>query len=187
MRSSRGRVHVTSVVETGAASRGSLDGHFVHEIISRVEALASDGPLPDLCSTSTFVAAETRAFGIARTMSHTRDRADAAIVFADALVSMVIEKGAHGIDHVDALIESVAGVTGLSTDTAAFSLYLRASTSPQVLNLPPRVAAETHLRLLVGLAPISEASLWVDELGTANCVASIGAGAETRRCRSVAS
>jgi hypothetical protein len=124
MRRTRGRVHVTSVVETGAASRGSLHGHFVHEIISRVEALASDGPLPDLCSTSTFVAAETRAFGIARTMSpHTRDRADAAIVFAaDALVSMVIEKGAHGIDHVDALIDSVAGVTGLSTDTAAFSL-----------------------------------------------------------------
>jgi len=181
-------VHVTSVVETGAASRGSLDGHFVHEIISRVEALASDGPLPDLCSTSTFVAAETRAFGIARTMSHTRDRADAAIVFAaDALVSMVIEKGAHGIDHVDALNASVAGVTWLSTDTAAFSLYRRASTSPQVLNLPPRVAAETHLRLLVGLAPITDASLWVDELGSAQCVASIGHAAETRRCRSVAS
>ena len=180
---------MTSVVETGAASRGSLHGHFVHEIISRVEALASDGPLPDLCSTSTFVAAETRAFGIARTMSpHTRDRADAAIVFAaDALVSMVIEKGAHGIDHVDALIDSVAGVTGLSTDTAAFSLYLRASTSPQVLNLPPRVAAETHLRLLVGLAPITDASLWVDELGSPQCVASIGEAAETRRCRSVAS
>src|SRR5438128_2906918 len=111
MRSSRGRVHVTSVVETGAARRGSHDDQIVHEIISRVEALASDGPLPDLLATSTFVAAETRAFGIARTMSpHTRDRADAAVMFAaDALVSMVIEKGAQGIDHVDYLVDSVAG------------------------------------------------------------------------------
>jgi signal transduction histidine kinase len=161
----------------------------VGEIISRVEALASDGPLPALSSSSMFVAAEARAFGIARTMSpHTRDRADAAIVFAaDALVAMVIEKGALGIDHVGSLVDALAAVTGLSADTAAFSLYLRASTSPQLLNLPPRVAAETHLRLLVGLAPITDASLWVDELGAAHCVASVGDAAETRRCRSVAS
>jgi signal transduction histidine kinase len=180
---------VTAVVETGPARRGLQQEQVVREIISRVEALASDGPLPTVSSSAMFVAAEARAFGIARSMSpNTRDRADAAIVFAaDALVSMVIEKGALGIDHVENLVEAVAGVTGLSEDTAAFSLYLRASTSPQLLNLPPRVAAETHLRLLVGLAPITDASLWVDELGTALCVASVGEAAKTRRCRSVAS
>jgi signal transduction histidine kinase len=119
---------------------------------------------------------------------HTRDRADAAIVFAaDALVTMVIEKGALDADHADFLVDAVAGVTGLSADTAAFSLYLRASTSPQLLTLPPRIAAETHLRLLVGLAPISDASLWVEDLGTVLCVASVGGAARTRRFRSVAS
>ena len=180
---------MTVAVKLGPAGRVLQREHVVHEIVSRVEALASDGPLPDLTSTSMFIAAETRAVGIARTMSpHTRDRADAAIVFAaDALVTMVIEQGDKGLVDLEYLVNAVAAVTGLSDDTAAFSLYLRASTSPQLLNLPPRIAAETHLRLLVGLAPITDASLWVDELGAARCVASVGDAAQTRRFRRVAS
>jgi signal transduction histidine kinase len=176
------------VVVTETARGGSQQETVVRELISRVQALAAAGPVPSRSASSTFAAAETRALGIARTTSpHTRDRADAAIVFAaDALVSMVIERGAQGIDHVDSLVDAVAGVTGLSADTAAFSLYLRASTSPQLLNVPPRLAAEIHLSLLVGLAPISDASLWVDELGATLCVASVGDAAKTRRCRSAA-
>lgn len=180
---------VTSVVAPEAARQASQDNSVVHEIVVRVQAVAAGGPFEDSPSSTRFAAAEARALGIARTMSpHTRDRADAAIVFAaDALTTMVIEKGARGIDDVDELVDAVVGVTGLSPDAAAFSLYLRASASPQLLNLPPRVAAEAHLRLLVGLAPITDASLWVNDLDGAHCVAAVGEAAQTRRFRTVAS
>lgn len=180
---------VTSVLAPRSARQASQDDSVVREIIVRVEAVAAGGRFEESPSSSRFAAAEARAVGIAQTMSpHTRDRADAAIVFAaDALTTMVIEKGAQGIDGVDELVDAVVGVTGLSPDAAAFSLYLRASASPQFLNLPPRVAAEAHLRLLVGLAPITDASLWVDELGSTQCVAAVGNAAQTRRFRSVAS
>src|SRR5258708_14106169 len=106
----------------GPAGRVLQREHGVHEIVSRVEALASDGPLPDLTSTSMFIAAETRAFGIARTMSpHTRDRADAAIVFAaDALVTMLIEQADKGLADLVYLANSVAAVPGLSDATPPF-------------------------------------------------------------------
>jgi signal transduction histidine kinase len=119
---------------------------------------------------------------------HTRDLADAAVQFAaDALVTLVIENGRLAVEDCGPLVDSVADVSGLSHDGAAFSLYLRAIANPHILSLPPRIAAETHLSLLFGLAPISDVSLWAHELsGRVSQVASVGALAVTRRCRSVA-
>jgi len=124
---------------------------------------------------------------MAHSVASVRDLSDAAMLYAaDALAASVVEEGASAIDDIDHLVATVAEVTELSIDNAAFSLYMRASASPQILNLPPRVAAEAHLRLLVGLAPVTDASLWVDELGGAECVAAVGDAAETRRCRHIA-
>jgi signal transduction histidine kinase len=180
---------LTSIVASRSLARGVQNQSVVREIIARVRLLSTSGTFQDSSSSPTFAAAEARALGIAQTISpHTRDRADAALVFAaDALATTVIEKGEQAIDGIDDLVVALAAVTGLSTDTAAFSLYLRASTSPQLMNLPPRSAAEAHLTLLVGLAPITDASLWMDELGGVRCIAAVGEAAETRRFRSIAS
>ncbi len=117
-----------------------------------------------------------------------RDLADTAIVFAaDSLVAMVVERGQQAVDDCERLVESVARVAHLSNDAAAFGIFLRAIANPSIIVLPPRVAAEVHLNLLVGLAPITDASVWVEELGgRATRIASVGSAAATRRSRNVA-
>lgn len=159
------------------------------DLLDRVRALASGDLSEHPLRSSPFAAAEARAKAMTHAASpRFRDLADAAVMFAaDALVTMVIEKGQAAVDDCGPLIEAVADVSGLSHDAAAFSLYLRAIANPAILALPPRVAAETHLHLLYGLSPISDASLWVEELsGRVSQVASVGLHAATRRCRSVA-
>src|SRR5205807_4931972 len=100
---------------------------------------------------------------------------------------MLIEQGSQATEDCAALLEAAADVSGLSVDAAALSLYRRAIASPSVLSLAPRVAAEVHLSLLVGLAPISDASLWVQQLsGGVIQVAAVGEHAATRRFRNVA-
>ena len=159
------------------------------DLLDRVRALAS-GDLSDRpLRSSPFAAAEARAKAITTAASpQFRDLADAAVMFAaDALVTLVIEDGRAAVENCCPLVESVADVSGLSKEAAAFSLYLRAIASPSILALPPRVAAEVHLNLLFGLAPISDASLWVEELsGRVSQVASVAGHAATRRCRSIA-
>jgi signal transduction histidine kinase len=116
------------------------------------------------------------------------DGIDGALIFAaDALLSIAIEDGRVSRARVGAVVETLADVTGTSRVAASFSLYLRAIASPKLLELPPRLAIETHLRLLVALAPVSDVSLWIETLpGQVEIVASLGRSAATRRFRSVA-
>ncbi|MFL5953781.1 MAG: sensor histidine kinase [Gaiellaceae bacterium] len=178
---------MTSVAAAGTGTIQSTLRPGAGSIAARVRALAA-GKASDGTASRTFAAAEARVRALGETAAASpRDRADAAMLYAaDALVTMMVEEGASAVEDIEKLVETVADVTGLSTDTAAFSLYMRASASPQILNLAPRVAAEAHLRLLVGLAPVTDASLWADELGGATCIAAVGGAAQTRRFRSIA-
>jgi signal transduction histidine kinase len=174
-------------VEPGAVEPGGATG--LEELLDRVRALASGEGSDRSPKPSPFAAAEARALAMTHAAPpHSRDLADAALTFAaDALVALVIHEGRTAVEDCAPLVESVANVSGLSPDAAAFSLYLRAIANPSILALAPRVAAEVHLRLLFGLAPLSDVSLWVEELsGRVSQVASVGAHAATRRCRSVA-
>lgn len=158
-------------------------------LLDRVRALAAGDVSERLLEPSPFAAAEARAKAITHEVpARARDLAGAAVTFAaDALVTMVIEEGRSAVEDCKLLIDSVADVSGLSPDAAAFSLYLRAIANASILSLSPRIAAEVQLSLLLGLAPVSDVSLWVEELsGRVSHIASVGAHAETRRCRSVA-
>jgi signal transduction histidine kinase len=183
---------VTSAVTTGVivhTERKRGRGVELDDLLVRVRAFASGEPTNGAISPAPFAAAEARAKAMTLSVSpRDRDLADAALVFAaDALVSMLIEEGRDSAEDCGPLIESVAEVSGLSLEAAAFSLYLRAAASPSLLGLAPRVAAEVHLGLLVGLAPITDASLWVEELsGNVTQIASFGERAATRRFRTVA-
>jgi signal transduction histidine kinase len=182
---------VTSVVRADLndqPARGQ-GGAELQVLLDRVRALASGEVAERQREPSPFAAAEARATAMTHAAPpHARDLADAAVTFAaDALVMMVIEEGRAAVEDCGPLIESVADVSGLSEDAAAFSLYLRAIANARLLALPPRVAAEVHLSLLFGLAPVSDVSLWAHELsGRVSHIASVGAHAATRRCRGVA-
>ena len=66
----------------------------------------------------------------------------------------------------------------------AFSTYIWASSRPRVLQLPPALAVDVHLRLLAALAPVSDASLWVHTApGAIDPLAWVGETAPTRRAR----
>ena len=83
---------------------------------------------------------------------------------------------------------NLAPVLGLSPESVFLQLFLGAVRASQLLDLPPRVALDTQLRLLTALAPIAETSLWVKHSnGRSVCLADTGATAQTRRFRAVAS
>src|SRR5439155_6847947 len=70
---------------------------------------------------------------------------------------------------------------------AAFAVYRRALASNEFAQLPPTVAAELALALLVELAPAVAASLWIlDAAGATTCLVSHGKAPRSRRLREVA-
>ena len=113
----------------------------LEDLLDRVHALVAGDLVSRPPEPSHFAAAEARAKAMAQDASgHTRDLADAAVQFAaEALVTLIIEHGRLAVEDCGPLIESVADVSGLSQDAAAFSLYLRAIANPLLLTLPPRV------------------------------------------------
>jgi signal transduction histidine kinase len=85
------------------------------------------------------------------------------------------------------IVSRLATLLGLAPEAVALQLFLGAVRAPQLLDLPPAVALETQLRLLVALAPVQEASLWTrDVTDRVGCLIAVGATTQTRRFRAVA-
>jgi signal transduction histidine kinase len=158
----------------------------ISDLVARVRSVAAGDTA--IAAPNGLAKAEARLAALASHGFETsRDRADTALLYAaDAVAEMAIEASGPGIDGIDTLLATVVEVTGLSTDAAAVSIYMRASSSPRFHALAPRVAAKGHLRLLTALAPITDASVWVEDLGSVQCIAAVGSAAETRRFRNTA-
>jgi signal transduction histidine kinase len=72
------------------------------------------------------------------------------------------------------------------TDSVSIELFVRASSNPRLLELPPLLTIELQLRLLLALSPITEVSLWEEESDAQlRCVAHAGEAAPTRRVRTI--
>lgn len=85
------------------------------------------------------------------------------------------------------VVSRLATLLGLAPEAVALQLFLGAVRAPQLLDLPPAVALETQLRLLVTVAPALEASLWTKGVtNRLSCLIAVGATTETRRFRAVA-
>src|SRR6187551_3069858 len=103
--------------------------------------------------------------------------------------TVVASLAAEGeLDSTDAQIAvaTLAEARGEPRETASFDLFRAACTSPFLLELPPLVACEVQLRLLVQLGVASEVSLWRGEGGNVEPLVVIGHGAESRRARATA-
>ena len=89
--------------------------------------------------------------------------------------------------EADRIISKLALLLDLSGDSLALQLFLGAVRAPQLHDLPPAVALETQLRLLLALAPIAEISLWTKGSDArAICLVEEGSTTQTRRFRGVA-
>ena len=104
----------------------------------------------------------------------------------DAIVAVALE---HPFEpgETRAAITAAADELGLPADAAAFAVFRRALGSKEFAQLPPIVAAELALVLLVELAGAAASSLWVvDAAGATTCLVSHGKAACSRRLREVA-
>jgi signal transduction histidine kinase len=82
---------------------------------------------------------------------------------------------------------AVAEACALPLSAARYMLYSQAAGHPRLLELPPLLAAEIQLTLLLGLDVLSEVSLWQRTANGLDCVLSLGGGQEpSRRVRAEA-
>jgi len=104
----------------------------------------------------------------------------------DAVVAVAVE---HRFEpgEARAAVTAAADELGLPPEAAAFAVFRRALASKEFAQLPPAVAAELALALLVELAPAAAGSLWiVDASGSTTCLVSHGKAPRSRRLREVA-
>lgn len=104
----------------------------------------------------------------------------------DAIVAIAVD---HRFEpgEARAAVTAAADEIGLPPGAAAFAVFRRALGSKAFAQLPPTVAAELALALLVELAPAAAGSLWiVDAAGSTTCLVSHGKAPRSRRLREVA-
>lgn len=104
----------------------------------------------------------------------------------DAIVAVAVE---HRFEPGEArvAVTAAADELGVPPEAAAFAVFRRALASKEFAQLPPAVAAELALSLLVELAPAAASSLWIlDAAGSTTCLVSHGTAPRSRRLREVA-
>ena len=104
----------------------------------------------------------------------------------DAIVAVAVD---HRFEpgEARAAVTAAAERLGMGQEAAAFVVFRRALASKEFAQLPPAVAAELALALLVELAPAAASSLWIlDAAGTTTCLVSHGKAPRSRRLREVA-
>ena len=108
------------------------------------------------------------------------------MLVGEGLSALAVER-AWTCEELDELLKCVAETLGLDARAARVAVFVHAVADPRLLELPPRLAVETRLRLLRAFSAIAEASLWsVDADGATTCVVYVGEGPPPRRARALA-
>ncbi len=110
----------------------------------------------------------------------------AALAFAAEALTGVMLQRAWSTETVAETVAHVALILDIPRDTVALELFVRAASSPRLLDLPPLLTVELQLRLLLALSPVTEVSLWADETDRQlRCVSHAGDAPPTRRVRAM--
>ena len=173
-----------------AADRGAapVSATLASELIARAAAIgagnprSADAPLLPRDLRAALRTSEVRARRLAEGWGQ-----GAALEFlGDAIVAIVVE---HRLEPGEArmAVTTAADELGLPPEAAAFAVFRRALASKEFAQLPPAVAAELALALLVELAPAAAGSLWIlDAAGSTTCLVSHGKAPRSRRLREAA-
>jgi signal transduction histidine kinase len=175
---------VDAAVDRGAPAGATL----ATELIARAAAIGAGKPraagaalLPrDL--RAALRAAELRA----RRLAEGWGQGAALDFLGDAVAAVAVD---HHFEpgQIRAAVTTAAGELGLPPEAAAFAVFRRALASREFVQLPPSVAAELVLALLVELAPAAACSVWIlDAAGSTTCLVSHGKAPCSRRLREVA-
>lgn len=107
-------------------------------------------------------------------------------LFVGDVVGRLAPAHAWSRDEIEAVLHVLAAQERRPVGLLAFEVHRNALEAVLDEGLPPRMAIEATLRLLLAFAPVEEASLWTEETGhPLRCCAFIGGG-PTRRMRVVA-
>ena len=117
--------------------------------------------------------------------SDAADRLAVGVYVAAVVVSLAAE-GKLDAAGAKAAVQALAEARDEPVEAARFDLHRLACTSPLLIELPPLVACELQLRLLVLLDVAEEISLWRENDGTVEPVLAFGEGAASRRARATA-
>jgi signal transduction histidine kinase len=99
----------------------------------------------------------------------TGGRREAALSLAgDGLLGVIVDEAPEA-DAVERFVRSVAATVERDRDALALSLFLRICRAPALGTMPPRLAAEALLKLVLWLSPAREVSLWNAEAGKRLC------------------
>ena len=173
-----------------AADRGAapVSATLASELIARAAAIgagnprSADAPLLPRDLRAALRTSEVRARRLAEGWGQ-----GAALEFlGDAIVAIVVE---HRLEPGEArmAVTTAADELGLPPEAAAFAVFRRALASKEFAQLPPAVAAELALALVVELAPAAAGSLWIlDAAGSTTCLVSHGKAPRSRRLREAA-
>jgi signal transduction histidine kinase len=118
-------------------------------------------------------------------MPITLGKAAAFDFLGDAVAAVAVE---HGFEpgEARATIAAAADLLGVSADAANFLVFRRALASKECIQLPPAMAAELAVSLLVELAPAAAASVWaLDDDGETSCLAAYGKAPRSSGIREV--
>jgi len=111
----------------------------------------------------------------------------AAVEFMADVVTILLVEGAPVMGVANRLVDDVAEAIGISTEALSLTVFLRASGSADIAQLPTDVAVDVLLRLALELAPADAVSLWLDLPGDrVSCIAATGDAPESRRLRAAA-
>jgi signal transduction histidine kinase len=160
----------------------------VGDIADRAGAIAAgrsaryrgDGARLDAC--------ERRAREIAQAGGGSEETRRAAAVefLADAVTTLALDGAWEPGAARRAVVASAAAIE-TSRGAALLAVFLRAIASSDVAQLPPQIAADLFLWLLVELGPAEAASLWaVGPSRRAECLAAAGDAPKSRRLRAAA-
>jgi signal transduction histidine kinase len=113
-------------------------------------------------------------------------RVAAAEFVSEALTTLLLEKAIAPGEARD-IVSRIAAATGRSVESATLAVFLTALSARDVAQLPPGLAMDLILHLLVELAPADAVSVWAnDATGRFVCLASAGEAPESRRLRAAA-
>jgi signal transduction histidine kinase len=175
-------------VDAGDAQVAPSGATLASELIARAAAIGAGKPR----ATSTALLPRDLRAALRASEVRARRLADgwgqgAALDFlGDAIVAVAVE---HPLEpgEARAAVMAAADELGLPAEAAAFAVFRRALGSKEFAQLPPIVAAELALMLLVELAPAAASSLWiVDATGATTCLVSHGKAPCSRRLREAA-
>jgi hypothetical protein len=117
--------------------------------------------------------------------SDAADRIAVGVYVANVVVALAAE-GQLDEHDATAAVATLAEARDEPLEAARFDLHRIACSNALLLELPPLVACEMQLRLLVHLGVASDVSLWRTQDGVLEPLLSFGEGAASRRARATA-